>query len=279
MYKVLDAGALRLPGTVAELAPLAVKYGFQGINCPTTILEDANQAKEALAALQHYGLQWGVLPTPFDIFTDVEDLPGEIEKLKRWAEAGEKLGVKHSYNHIWSSHNSRAFDENFEWHVKRLELVQEIFKNHGISYGLEFLGPHHLRSNKHLFVHTITGVLAIADAAGGYAGVLFDSYHWFCSGGRLDDLYFLATHPERFVAMHLNDAGKDIPVADLQDMERCMPMSTNVIDTVLLYNTLKKAGCKGPVLIEPMEPTWTLFSKLPVEDCIRQCGEVMNLFP
>lgn len=46
--------------------------------------------------------------------------------------------------------------------------------DNGIHYGFEFLGPKELRTrHQHPFVHTISGVLAIADAAGGKTGFLF----------------------------------------------------------------------------------------------------------
>ena len=34
MYKVLDVRLLKIPGTVEELAPLAKKYGFDGLDVP-----------------------------------------------------------------------------------------------------------------------------------------------------------------------------------------------------------------------------------------------------
>ena len=184
MYQVLDVRLLKIPGTVEELAPLAREYGFDGLDVPEAILGDEKKAESAQAAMKENGLKWGLLPTPVDFFDETIDekkFEEALEIQKRWAQLGEKIGVKYAYNHIWPS-SSREFDENFEWHVKRLEKLQEVFVNHGIQYGFEFLGPKELRvRHPHPFVHTISGVLSIADAAGGKTGFLFDTYHWYCT--------------------------------------------------------------------------------------------------
>lgn len=128
MYQVLDVRLLKIPGTVEELAPLAREYGFDGLDVPEAILGDEKKAESAQAAMMENGLKWGLLPTPVDFFDETIDekkFEEALEIQKRWAQLGEKIGVKYAYNHIWPS-SSREFDENFEWHVKRLEKLQEV---------------------------------------------------------------------------------------------------------------------------------------------------------
>ena len=128
MYQVLDVRLLKIPGTVEELAPLAREYGFDGLDVPEAILGDEKKADSAQAAMKENGLKWGLLPTPVDFFDETIDekkFEEALEIQKRWAQLGEKIGVKYAYNHIWPS-SSREFDENFEWHVKRLEKLEEI---------------------------------------------------------------------------------------------------------------------------------------------------------
>ncbi len=173
MYKVLDAGLLKIPGTIVEIAPLAVKYGFEGINVPRGAFADEKLAAEAAACARDYSLKWGLLQTAADYFnenTSDEAFDAALATQEKWAETGEKLGVRYAYNHIWPSSSKRDFDENFEWHTARLRRLMEVFNRHSIKYGLEFLGPFELRTkHKYPFVHTISGVLAIADAAAGAA--------------------------------------------------------------------------------------------------------------
>lgn len=118
MYQLFDASFFRVKGTVQELAPLVAKHGMGGINVPVEILEDVNLAREAAKCVYDNGLQWGLLPTPVDCLsgfaTDDKMFDEGMEKLKRWAEIGEKIGVKRSYNHVIPGSDTMSFDENYE---------------------------------------------------------------------------------------------------------------------------------------------------------------------
>jgi sugar phosphate isomerase/epimerase len=280
MYKTLDAAMLGIPGTIQELAPLAVKYGFEGINLPKAALLDPRAADEAMACARDHGLKWGLLQTPADFFA--EDLGDDafeaaLATLATWAAVGERLGVAYAYNHVWPSSASRPFAANFDWHVQRLARIQAVLGDHGIRYGLEFLGPYELRTaHQHAFVHTIAGVLAIADAAGGQAGFLFDVYHWYCGSRRLDDLYFAAQHTDRMVNLHLNDglAGK-APDEQL-DLTRALPMTNGVIDAAMIYRVFQQSGYQGPVMCEPMRPTTVRFATAPAEQSVAEVAEAFR---
>ena len=169
MYQLFDASFFRVKGTVQELAPLVAKHGMGGINVPVEILEDVNLAREAAKCVYDNGLQWGLLPTPVDCLsgfaTDDKMFDEGMEKLKRWAEIGEKIGVKRSYNHVIPGSDTMSFDENYEWHVRRVSEIYHILNNHGIQYSLEFIGPVPLKKSfKYPFFDSIAGVLSIADA-------------------------------------------------------------------------------------------------------------------
>jgi sugar phosphate isomerase/epimerase len=280
VYRVLDVNLLRIPGSLRELAPLASKYGFTGISVPREVLMDPAKAEDAGAAVRDHGLRWGLLHTPVDFFADgVEGLALEeaLETQEAWATVGEKLGVRYAYNHIWPSNAQRAFAANFDWHVERLKRVQAVFERHGIQYGLEFLGPYELRTlRKHPFVHTIAGVLAIADAAGGTTGFLFDVYHWYTGSRRLDDVYYAAQNCRRMVNVHLNDgvAGKG-PDEQL-DLTRGMPMTAGVIDSNMIYSVFQASGYAGPVMCEPMRPTTDRFAISPAEQSVAEVAEAFR---
>ncbi len=160
--------------------------------------------------------------------------------------------------------------------MKRLEKLQEVFVNHGIQYGFEFLGPKELRvRHPHPFVHTISGVLSIADAAGGKTGFLFDTYHWYCGSGRLDDLYFAAQNCHRMVNFHLNDGVAGKSRDEQEDQVRAMPMTTGIIDAARIYQLFEKNGYKGPVMCEPMVPSTDRFA---VQDVEKSMAEVKDAF-
>ena len=278
MIRTLDASMLNLPYSIAELAPLAAKHGIQALSIPPAVIDDPAAAKEAAAIMQDNGLKWGLMPMTADFyFWDLTDdaFDEALKALAKRAAAAEKLDVTHAYNHVWSA-SFREFDENFDWHVKRVRAVSTVLHDHGVHYGLEFLGPHELRSwQKHEFVHSLAGVLAIADAAGGKAGLAFDTFHWYCStNGCPDDALWMAQHTDRLVAVHLNDAVAGVPYNEQKDMQRRLPMETGVIDSRSILARFKAQPNNALYMIEPFEPGRTLFHAMSAEEAVRTAAEI-----
>ncbi len=283
MYTVFDASEAfyKVKISVQELVPLLVKHGIGGINPPAELLENPKAAREAAKCVHDAGLEWGLLPTPVDFLAfnvDDEMFDAGIEKLKTWAETGEKMGVKYSYNHIFSGSNERDYEANFEWHRIRIGQIQRVMKDHGILYGNEFLGPWDLRNSfKYPFIHTISGQRALADTIDPELGFLFDTFHWFTgSGAEMDDLYYASRHVDRMVCFHINDgiAGKG-PKEQL-DLTRAMPMTTGVIDAVKPWKLFEKCGYTGPVLSEPINPIYNDFRKMPAEEVVKIIADGYN---
>jgi len=276
MYSVFDASETfyKVKKSVQELAPLVAKYGIKAINPPAEVLENAKAAREAAKCAYDNGLKWGLLPMPVDFFApDVTDeiFDEALEKLKTWAENGQRMGVKYAYNHVFPGSNEKQYDENFSWHAIRLSQISGILSAHGIKYGLEFLAPWDLRKLfKYPFTHTIAGVLAIADSVNSNIGVLFDTYHWYTGGYNLDDLYYAAQHVDRIVGFHINDGIEGKPVEEQEDMTRAMPMTTGIIDAVKPYKTFAEKGYAGPVIIEPIFPTYKRFMQMEAENVVKE---------
>ena len=280
MIRTLDASMLNLPYSIRELAPLCAQHGIQALSATRELLEKKAAAKEAAAVLKDNGLVWGLMPMPADFYHWDLDEAGFAQALKtlaRHAAAAEKLGVKHAYNHVWSS-GPRAYEENFDWHVRRIAAVSGILADHGVQYGLEFLGPHELRTwQPHEFMHSLPGVLALADAAGGKAGVAFDTFHWYTStNGCMDDVLFLAQHADRLVALHLNDAVAGVPYDKQQDLQRRLPLETGVIDSREILACFKAQENDALYMIEPFEPSRTRFHAMAAEEAVCTAAEVFR---
>lgn len=278
MIRTLDASMLNLPYSIAELAPLAAKHGIQALSATPDILDDESAAKEAAAIMRDNGLRWGLMPMTADFYfwdLDDEKFDHALKALTRRAKIAEKLGVTHAYNHVWPT-GPREFDENFDWHVKRVRAVSTILNDHGVRYGLEFLGPHELRTwQPHEFVHSLAGVLSIADAAGGVAGIAFDTFHWYCSAnGCSDDLLYMAQHTDRLVAVHLNDAVPGVPFDQQKDMQRRLPMETGVIDSRDILARFMAKPNDALYMIEPFEPGRTNFHAMSAETAVRTAAEI-----
>lgn len=278
MFRTLDASMLNLPYSIPELAPLAAACGMQAISAPAEVVDDERAGREAAAIMRDLGLSWGLLPMTADYYHwDLDDAAFDraLEKLRRRADAAQRLGITHAYNHIWPT-SPLEFDAAFEWNVKRVRAVTTILSDAGVHYGLEFLGTHELRTwQKHEFVHSIAGVLAVADAAGGKAGIAFDTFHWYTSNhAAQDDLLLMAQHTERLVAVHLNDAVAEAPYDRQQDMVRRLPLETGVIDARRALSCLKARENDALYMIEPFEPSRTRFHALSAEAAVREAAEI-----
>ena len=160
--------------------------------------------------------------------------------------------------------------------MERVRRITEILSDHGVHYGLEFLGPHELRTwQKHEFVHSLAGVLAIADAAGGKAGIAFDTFHWYTStNGCMDDVLWMANHTERLVALHMNDAVIGRTFDQQKDMERRLPMETGIINTNDILKRFKATPNNALYMIEPFEPARTRFHDMAAADAVAEAAEV-----
>ncbi len=277
MYTTFDPHFLRLSGKTEDYLDLIVQYGIGGVGVDSELLDDEPQALELACKVRDRGLRWSVMFTPVDFYApsvDDECFAQGLEVFKRRCGVAEKMNVEFCYNHVWSSNEERDYEENFEWHIKRLTQVQNVSFDHGIKYGLEFLGPRQvLYRYKYPFIHTIAGVMALAKAAGGKAGFIFDTYHWSCEGARRDDLYFAATHLDKMIGFHVNDGVFGRPLAFQLDLERALPMTTGVIDAATPYKLFEKLGYDGPVICEPLSPTTEIFQSYSREDCVREMAE------
>ena len=259
MYTVFDANHFGIQASLEEIVPLLRKHGLGGVHVPNTLLTDPAKGKEAAKLLRDNGLRWSLLPTPADFYA--EDVTDEgfdmaLETLKSWADAGERMGVRYSYNHVWNGSNTREYEENFEWLSVRIRRVWQVMHDFGIQYGLEFLGPVPLRNSfAYPFFHTLSGILALADSVDKSCGFVFDTYHWYTgSDQERGDLYLAAQHVNRMANFHVNDGMPGRTREQQQDLERGLPLEHGVIDAAAPYALFQKAGYSGPVMCEPMRP-------------------------
>ena len=133
------------------------------------------------------------------------------------------------------------------WAGKRLGAIAERLAAHGLRFGLEFVGPAHLRHEPgHSFIYRLPEMLEFAEEIGPNLGVLVDSLHWHCSGGTVEDLARIPAG--RLVYAHIDDA-PDLPREAVRDDGRLVP-GEGVIDLTGFLRGLRSAGYDGPVGIE-----------------------------
>lgn len=279
MFKTLDTSMLNVRHDIRTLAPFCAKYGIQALSAHG-VLDSEADALEAHAILKDNGLTWGLLPMPADFYhweLDDSAFAAALEELERRAAIAEKVGIRHAYNHVWSS-GPREYEENFEWHIQRIRKVSHILQEHGIRYGLEFLGPHELLSlQPYPFVHSLAGVLSLADAANDSVGVVFDTFHWYCShNGDPDELLYMEQHIDRLVMLHVNDAVAGLPYNEQHDLERRLPMETGIINAREILSRFQAKGSDALYMIEPFEPGRTHFGALSAADAAKEAAEIFS---
>jgi sugar phosphate isomerase/epimerase len=260
------------------LLPLAGKTGYDTVQFPLFEISTVKQAKEAAREVIDSGLQWGLLPLEIDILRECreEDYKADLETLKRHMDLAQAAGVNRYYNHVWPGSNELEWDDNFARCVERFTPVFNIAKEHGIRCGLEFIGPKPLADSfRYPFIRNIHDILSLADAISKDVGILVDTFHWYTSGGSLDDLRLIG-RGDRVVGVHLNDGWKGRSRDEQQDLERELPLATGVVDSVAVVRTLHELGYDGPVTVEPFEPAASRLQAMPLEEALRTVAESVH---
>ncbi|MGI4788528.1 MAG: sugar phosphate isomerase/epimerase family protein [Janthinobacterium lividum] len=254
MYKGLSPGAIGVKTPTLEDALAAAKIGgFGGVEINPGEIADLIEAHGKNAVVAKF-TEAGIKPAGFGLpieWRGSEDAwKAGLNDLPRLAEAAAAIGMTRTMTWIMPCSNEHQFDENKAFHVTRFTPVAKILGDHGISLGLEFIGPKTLRETQtHPFIYTMEDMLEMGREIGPNVGLLLDCFHWYTSHGTVDQLKALT--PAQVVYVHVNDAPSGIPVDEQIDGNRDLPGATGVIDIVGFLQTLRSIGYDGPVTPEP----------------------------
>ena len=254
MFKGLSPGAIGVrAGNLDEALAAAKTGGFGGVEFnPSEIADliDSQGAEAAQARFTESGIKpagWGL---PTDWRGSEEKWQEGLAELPRFAKAAAAVGGTRVSTWIMPCSNDRPFEENYEFNVARFTPIAQILGDHGVSLGLEFIGPKTLwASQKYPFIHTMPEMLAMGREIGPNVGLLLDCWHWYTSHGTLDDLK--ALKPAQVVYVHVNDGPLGVPVDEQLDGVRGLPGTTGVIDIAGFLQALRGIGYDGPVVPEP----------------------------
>ncbi|MDX1931557.1 MAG: TIM barrel protein [Capsulimonadales bacterium] len=256
MYKTLAAYAVgvRVNNTEEAIAA-ALQGGFQGVELylpEVTALVEERGAEAVCGLFRNAGVRPAGFLIPFDWRAGEADWHKGMEQLPRQAAAAQALGVTRAMTWVLSYSDDLDFEANRRFHIERLRPIAAILNQHGIRFGTEFLGPKTLLDGKRYpFIRTLAEMLALAEEIGPNVGVLLDAWHWYTSGGTVEDI--LALKPEQVVYVHVNDAPAGIPIDEQEDMRRKMPGATGIIPIAPFLRALKRIGYDGPVAPEPFD--------------------------
>lgn len=249
----LTPGAIGIKASPPEVIELAARFGFESVQPNGAYLAslEAAERKEMFAGLSEKGLVWGAAGLPVDFRGDEARFREGLAVLPEQAAALQEVGASRISTWLKPFHDSLTYLANFEQHSSRLREITRILSDHGLRFGLEYVGTYNLwTSKRHAFVHTLAEtreLIAEVDVPG--LGVVLDSWHWHTAGETADDLLTLTN--EDIVACDLNDAPEGVANEDLQDNRRELPAATGVIDAEAFLGTLLQLGYDGPVRAEP----------------------------
>jgi len=276
MFRNLQPGCVGIQADWQRALELAQLGGFEGVDLPVQQAAEwqaagkMDQVQEAMSAAK---LRWGGFGMPFHFTADEETYRAGLDALPRLAAAAQEMGVSRTYTWVPPASDELEFDANFQFHVDRLRPIAEVLRDHGIRFGLEFIGPKTLRTGKRFeFIHTLDGMLELCEAIGtGNCGLLLDCWHWYTSEGGVEDLRRLK--PMDIVYVHVNDAPVGVSVDQQIDNVRCLPGDTGVIDIVGFLTALQAVGYDGPVTPEPFNKG---LNAMDDEDAARTVGAAMQ---
>ena len=254
MYTALSPGAIGVSAPNLEAALAAAKTGgFSGVEINPSEIADLVEAQGRSAVVDKFA-EAEIIPAAFGL--PVEWRGGEdawrasLNDLPRLAEAAAAIGVTRTMTWVMSCSNERQFEENKAFHITRFTPVAQILSDHGLSLGLEFIGPKTLRdTQKFPFIYTMEGMLELGREIGPNVGLLLDCWHWYTSHATLDQLKALT--PAEVVVIHVNDAPVGVAIDEQLDGVRDLPGATGVIDIVGFLQALEGIGCDAPVIPEP----------------------------
>ena len=254
MYKALSPGAIRIRvDTIPEAIAAAKIGGFGGVEfSPHEIADliDRQSAEAVIALFAEANIRPAGCGLPVEWRGAEDAWRSGLEALPRLAGAMAVIGATRVSTWVMPCSDTREFAENYEFHVRRFQPIAAILGDHGLSLGLEFIGPKTLRdTQKFPFIHTMDEMLQMGRDIGPNVGLLLDSFHWYTSGGTVEQL--LAMTPNQVVVVHVNDAPDGVPRDEQVDNLRALPGATGVIDIAGFLGGLQRIGYVGPVIPEP----------------------------
>ena len=239
--------------TQTEVNALARAHGFESVEARAAELagmspDDVARLKEDM---QRDGLVWGAGFLPNDARADAPTFAEAIKNLPALAAGLQRAGVTRVGTWISPGSDELTYLQNYKRHVERIGLIAGILDDHGIRFGLEYIGtPGLRRARRYAFIHSMTEARELfADVGAGNLGFVLDSWHWWTARETGEDLRRVRSRD--VVAVDLNDAPAGIALDDQKDNQRELPAATGVIPIREFVHALLEMNYDGPVRAEP----------------------------
>jgi len=245
-----------------EFARLAARVGYGGvdINLSAALKEGLDATKALLAELK---LKPSFTNLPVNATRGDEDaFKKGMETLENQVEFAAAIGCSRMMV-VMPPASETPKEELRQTLKRRFEAVGAVLSKFKVRCALEFLGPLQFRQRApHEFIWRMSEMVDFAKECGSNFGVVLDVWHWYHSGGTLEDIRRAGN--SRIVLVHLSDAARQAP-EEVRDNQRLMA-GEGVIDLVGIFKTLKEMGWEGSVSPEPLG---RIPKEMPAEDGAR----------
>jgi sugar phosphate isomerase/epimerase len=249
----LRCGSIGVRANQKQAIALASKYGFESVAPSGAELARLSESElqQLLGELEAAQLVWGAAGLPVDFRRDDARFDEGMRQLKVQAAALQRAGVTRISTWLSPRSDTLTYVANFRLHTRRLRQIAKVAADHGLRFGLEYVGPKtSWTGGRYSFVHSMAETKdLIAEIGERNVGFVLDSWHWYTAGETVDDLRTLSN--DQIVACDLNDAPAGIPVDEQIDNRRELPAATGVIDLAAFLSALVEIGYDGPVRAEP----------------------------
>ena len=254
VFPNFSPGPLGINVPFNEAIQLALRFGYGGLDVSIVELQqiaDSHGAASISDQRAAAGLQFGIWSMPFSYRAEEENWRQGLAELPAKAALAQSLGADRTSTFIAPAADDLPWEENYEFHVARLRPIAQILADHGVRFGLEWVGPKTLRDEKkYEFIHTMAGAQQLGTDLGiNNVGLLVDIFHLFTSHTDVAEVRNLSN--AQVVNVHVNDAVAGRSADEQIDFERTLPAETGLTDIAGFLQALDAIGYDGPVTVEP----------------------------
>ncbi|MCL6258719.1 sugar phosphate isomerase/epimerase [Aquiflexum sp. TKW24L] len=250
----LNPGTIGVKANFAQTLDYALKYKYEAISPFTQEVMDSysdGQLNDILAKMKANNISYDSTNIPVEYRRDKTKFNEDFKGLRKFCQTMEKQGATLMNTWIISTHDQLTYNENMKQHAYRLGECAKVMKDHGIRFGLEYLGMRTMMtSGRYPFIGSMKeGKELIGEIGESNVGFVLDTFHWYCANDTLEDIRTLK--PEDVVVVDLNDARLGFTRETQLDGKRELPMATGVINTKDFLQGIIDIGYAGPVRTEP----------------------------
>ena len=191
----LDPGAIGVEVGQYRLIDLAAKYRFEAVAPYPSFLAtlDSSALNEVQDSLREKQLAWGVAGLPVEFRKDSATFQEDIKKLPPVVKALQQAGGTRMSTWVMPNHAELTYLKNFQLHKDRLLEIGKVLNDHGVRFGLEYVGTKTLRDSKRFaFISSMEEARTLIEEIGlPNLGLVLDSFHWYTAEESVDDILTL----------------------------------------------------------------------------------------